>query len=200
MRRFQKQVLMLMGACLLTFIGVGELLTHTDDESSRFNLLMVLLVVFGAGATLLWLMVGWLGHEKNRQINRLLSHLWQTQLVTYAEWPQALLALLALIEQTNLLRDDQLRLWWWNETYPILVRWLPRMLPGELGPDECRTLRKLLTTNRAHEDLHVAILLALGTARDQKAKRIATRLFRHSPYERVREAAQDCLKALETTG
>ncbi|MCX6369261.1 MAG: hypothetical protein NTX57_21510 [Armatimonadetes bacterium] len=62
--------------------------------------------------------------------------------------------------------NEPLWLWWWRTSQPILIRWLPRLQPGELGARECRTLRRLLGFNQLYEDLQVAILLALGTARD----------------------------------
>lgn len=130
---------------------------------------------------------------------RMIEQVRDQQLITRGHWPDEMPTLLALMEQTGWPRDDELRLWWWGETYPILVRWLPRLQPSELGTNECRTLRKLLRLNHQYEDLQVAILLALGTVRDAKAQRVATKLLQRSPHERVREAAQDCLKALKST-
>ncbi len=193
----QKRSLGFLVVGILLSVGLLEFLGQLDDESPLFGRVFMLLMGVGGSVVILWLVVGWLTHEKNRQINRILTNLWQTSLITRALWPQALHTLLALMEQTGWPRDDALRLWWWGETYPILVRWLPRLQPGELGPDECRTLRKLLRLNHQYEDLQVAILLALGMARDAKALRVATRLFRSSPHERVREAARDCLRELD---
>jgi hypothetical protein len=154
-------------------------------------------IVFFAGmvATTLWVILVWLSQEKNRRISCLL-HQVQMTLFAHASWPQSLRPLLSLMEQTGWLQKPELWLWWWGGTYPILIRWLPRLQAGELGSSECRTLRKLLHLNPQYEDLQVAILLALGTARDAKARRVATKLLQHSPQERVREAARDCLQEL----
>lgn len=145
---------------------------------------------------LLWVLGAVLWYEKNRQTNRALRHLWEKQIVSRATWPQALPALLALMKQTGWPRDDELHVWWFEEVYPVLVRWLPRMQPGELSAEECETLRKLLRLNHSSEDLQVAILLALGTARDEKVRQMAHQIHYSSPYERVREAARDCLREL----
>ncbi len=157
------------------------------------------LVLFVYGAySLVILILSTVGliKAKSHRLEWVLGKIREEQMIARVRWPQALPALLALMGQTGSVYDKELLLWWWAEAYSILIRWLPRLQHGELGHDECRTLRKLLSLNQQYEDVQVAILLALGTARDEKARRVATRLFRHSPYERVREAARDCLLEL----
>lgn len=135
-------------------------------------------------------------NAKNQRLEWVLRTLREKHMTARAPWPQSLPVLLALVGQTGWLYEKDLLHWWWGEAYSLLLRWLPRLEPGELSAPECRTLRKLLRLNPQYEDLQVAILLALGTARDVKARRVAIKLVRRSPHERVREAARDCLLEL----
>ena len=158
----------------------------------------LVLFVYGAySLVILVLSISGLINAKNYRLEWVLRKIREEQIIARAPWPKSLPALLALMGQTGWLYEKELLHWWWGETYPILLRWLPWLQTGELGTKECRTLRKLLCLNHQYEDLQVAILLALGTARDAKARRVATKLLRRSPHERVREAARDCLRELD---
>jgi hypothetical protein len=176
----------------ITFLGVVfSLLARIEHDGLRFvNLfldLWLIAIVVGLGLKAL----------RRFLIVRTLHELRDRQLLANAEWPQALPKLIALLEQVGgWPSNEPLWLWWWRTSQPILIRWLPRLQHGELGSRDCRTLRRLLGLSQLYEDLQVAILLALGTAGDKKARRVATKLLRRSSHERVREAARECLAEL----
>ena len=189
---FQKVTL---GAGILFLGGIFYFFAQAKYGESRFvNLFMTFWLV----VIVLCLSLGVLRVLRRSLIDQTLRELQEKQLLASAEWPQTLPTLIGLMEQIGgWPSNDELWLWWWQKSQPILVRWLPRLQPGELGSNECRTLRTLLRFNQLYEGLQVAILLALGTARDEKARRIANQLFRRTPHERVREAALECLRAVD---
>lgn len=179
---------LLVVAVMLPIAWVGWALSGVSGPVSPYLYIGVFLLLYALPAPLV--------REYTQLGERAIEHVRDQQLIARGHWPEEILELLLLMECAGWPQEDGLRLWWWRETHPILVRWLPRLQPGELGPKECRTLRKLLHPALQEEDLQVVVLLALGTARDKKARRMATKLLRHSPHERVREAARECLKEL----
>ena len=77
-----------------------------------------------------------------------------------------------------------------------LVRLLPRLEPEEaalLSPEQRAQLRRMLGRLRDYPESCVALLLALGTARDREAQTEARLLIVKHPSDRVRAAAQECL-------
>ena len=80
-----------------------------------------------------------------------------------------------------------------------LVRLLPRLEPegAALLTDSQRAqLRRMLVRHRDYPDACIAILLALGTARDRAAQNEARLLVVNHPSDRVRAAARECLLSL----
>ena len=80
-----------------------------------------------------------------------------------------------------------------------LVQLLPRLDPEGaifLSDAQRAQLRRMLARLRNHPDACVAILLALGTARDRDAGAEARLLVVKHPSDRVRAAARECLLSL----
>jgi len=141
---------------------------------------------------------GALVNERTRLSEQVLCQIKETQLIARLSRVQATLPLLELVEALSWPRNDPLRVWWWKELYPILVRTLPLLPPGAGQDVHCRALEKLLSLRGDYEELYIAVLLARGSMGKPtgRTKRLVCRFLHRSKSERVREAARDCLIAL----